>query len=216
MTDFEPTPYFTLDPHVEEYDPEHRLIPIDVIATRVYGNKFDSLRACQADYDNISNGATVVYELAGDSLEEWLDRFDEKEVSLGYCHKTKRSVYKAGLTEMEYWQSISYLSDDEDEQVDDVISPEELETLCHFRDTMGAAFHSDAYAYARGQLEDFEAGKLKVAHVNPTPGTDLENAVFKDAFYANRAFSPSLGSVLADLVRRGELPEGNYLYLHNW
>ncbi|MBK3583891.1 hypothetical protein JHN49_09210 [Streptomyces sp. MBT57] len=51
---------------------------------------------------------------------------------------------------------------------------------------------------------------------NPTPTQDLENAVFEKRFFADRAFSPSLRLVLGDLIRRGELPRGNYLFRHWW
>ncbi|MFI8952571.1 hypothetical protein ACIGO6_39625 [Streptomyces sp. NPDC053750] len=51
---------------------------------------------------------------------------------------------------------------------------------------------------------------------NPPDTQDLENAVFEDRFFADRAFSPSLKSVLADLIRRGELPRGDYLFRHWW
>lgn len=51
---------------------------------------------------------------------------------------------------------------------------------------------------------------------NPPRTQDLENAVFEDRFFADRAFSPSLRLVLADLIRRGELPRGNYLFRHWW
>ncbi|MFD8609485.1 hypothetical protein [Streptomyces sp. NPDC059631] len=40
--------------------------------------------------------------------------------------------------------------------------------------------------------------------------------MFEDRFFADRAFSPSLGLVLADLIRRGELPRGDYLFRHWW
>ncbi|MGW0875364.1 hypothetical protein ACWD3Z_33505 [Streptomyces sp. NPDC002740] len=52
--------------------------------------------------------------------------------------------------------------------------------------------------------------------VNPPATQDLENAVFEDRFFADRAFSPSLRLVLADLIRRGELPRGDYLFRHWW
>ena len=51
---------------------------------------------------------------------------------------------------------------------------------------------------------------------NPPVGTDLEGAVFEDIFYANRAFSPGLRLVLADLIRRGEIPQANYIFHHWW
>lgn len=51
---------------------------------------------------------------------------------------------------------------------------------------------------------------------NPPATRDLENAVFEDRFFADRAFSPSLRLVLGDLIRRGELPRGDYLFRHWW
>ncbi|MFD9868509.1 hypothetical protein ACFXI8_27075 [Streptomyces niveus] len=51
---------------------------------------------------------------------------------------------------------------------------------------------------------------------NPPPMQDLENAVFEDRFFAERAFSPSLRLVLGDLIRRRELPRGDYLFRHWW
>lgn len=51
---------------------------------------------------------------------------------------------------------------------------------------------------------------------NPPEHTDLEGAVFDNIFYANRCFSPSLQLMLADLIRRGELPRGNYIFRHWW
>lgn len=54
------------------------------------------------------------------------------------------------------------------------------------------------------------------AQPNPPETTDLEGAVFEDYFYADLAFTPSLEGVLADLIRRGELPRGNYIFRHWW
>ncbi|KOT51154.1 MULTISPECIES: hypothetical protein [Streptomyces] len=51
---------------------------------------------------------------------------------------------------------------------------------------------------------------------NPPATRDLENAVFENRFFADRAFSPSLELVLGDLIRRGELPRGDYLFRHWW
>ncbi|MFE6939598.1 hypothetical protein [Streptomyces chartreusis] len=51
---------------------------------------------------------------------------------------------------------------------------------------------------------------------NPPAAQDLENSVFENRFFADRAFSPSLRLVLADLIRRGELPCGDYLFRHWW
>lgn len=51
---------------------------------------------------------------------------------------------------------------------------------------------------------------------NPPEGTDLEGAVFPSMFFAQRAYTPGLKGVLADLIRRGELPRGNYIFKHWW
>ncbi|MEU6405320.1 hypothetical protein [Streptomyces sp. NPDC046985] len=51
---------------------------------------------------------------------------------------------------------------------------------------------------------------------NPPRTQDLEGAVFEDRFFADRAFSPSLRLILADLIRRGEIPRGDYLFRHWW
>ncbi|WP_327357767.1 hypothetical protein [Streptomyces sp. NBC_01304] len=51
---------------------------------------------------------------------------------------------------------------------------------------------------------------------NPPATQDLENVVFENRVFADRAFSPSLRLVLADLIRRGELPRGDYLFRHWW
>ncbi|WP_060880016.1 hypothetical protein [Streptomyces scabiei] len=51
---------------------------------------------------------------------------------------------------------------------------------------------------------------------NPPATQDLENAVFESRFFADRAFSPSLELILADLIRRSELPRGDYLFRHWW
>lgn len=51
---------------------------------------------------------------------------------------------------------------------------------------------------------------------NPLKYTDLENAVFEEAFYADRVFTPSLQGVIADLIRRGILPKANYIFDHSW
>ncbi|MEU7156055.1 hypothetical protein AB0A98_06370 [Streptomyces chrestomyceticus] len=54
------------------------------------------------------------------------------------------------------------------------------------------------------------------AEANPPETQDLENAVFKGRFFADRAFSPSLRLVLGGLIRRGALPRGVYLFRHWW
>ncbi|MEV6583561.1 hypothetical protein AB0M92_36065 [Streptomyces sp. NPDC051582] len=51
---------------------------------------------------------------------------------------------------------------------------------------------------------------------NPPATQDLENAVFESRFFADRAFSPSLELILADLIRRRELPRADYLFRHWW
>lgn len=51
---------------------------------------------------------------------------------------------------------------------------------------------------------------------NPEEGTDLQGAIFPDDFFAQRAYSPSLEGILADLIRRGELPRANYIFKNWW
>ena len=51
---------------------------------------------------------------------------------------------------------------------------------------------------------------------NPPKHADLEGAVFEDRHFADSAFTPSLGAVIADLIRRDELPKANYIYRHWW
>lgn len=51
---------------------------------------------------------------------------------------------------------------------------------------------------------------------NPPETADLEGVVFETYFDADLAFTPSLEGVLADLIRRGELPRGNYIFRHWW
>ncbi|UJW28808.1 hypothetical protein L3Q67_26470 [Saccharothrix sp. AJ9571] len=50
----------------------------------------------------------------------------------------------------------------------------------------------------------------------PPETADLEGAVFANLYDAARAFTPSLEGVLADLIRRGELPRDNYILRHWW
>ncbi|MFB7918943.1 hypothetical protein [Streptomyces sp. NPDC056061] len=45
---------------------------------------------------------------------------------------------------------------------------------------------------------------------------DLQGAVFESHYWASRGFTPSLRGILADLIRRGELPRGNYMFRHWW
>lgn len=169
--DYKQTSYFTLDPHVDTADNESGRIPIDVIATRVYGKPYNSLRGCERDKENLTNDSVALYPFAEDGeFEEELDRFDEPEVYLGLDRGAKCSKYKQGMTEIEYWLSIKVADRPEDVTVD----------------------------------------------ANPPKGADLEGAVFEDRFFADRAFTPSLGGVIADLIRRGELPRGNYIYRHWW
>lgn len=46
--------------------------------------------------------------------------------------------------------------------------------------------------------------------------TDLTGKTFADRFFMDDVFSPSLRLVLADLIRRGELPQADYLFRHWW
>jgi len=168
---FEPKPFYILEPHARWV--REGQIPIEAIAERVYGKPFSSLRACQADYDNIPNDSAVIYELSDkDDLEDRLEVFDETEIYLGYDRRTGESKEKEGMTPLDYWLSISWV----------------------------------------GRNGATEA----TVDANPPEGTDLEGAIFPGDHYAQRAYSPSLGGVLADLIRRGELPRGSYIFKHWW
>lgn len=168
--------YFTLEPgthqHGNWWENENRkVIFIDQIAEQVYGKPYSSLRGCERDKENLPNDTYLIFKLADDDdYEEALYNFDETSIYLGYNRLTKESVFKEGMTELDYWLSIR-------------IDP-----------TPGAA----------------------TVEPNPPAGTDLENAVFAEAFYADRVFSPSLEGVIADLIRRGVLPRGNYIFDHSW
>lgn len=162
--------YFTLDPHAETGDGSG-LIPIDEIASRVYGKTYHSLRGCQRDSENLPNDSEKVYKFADDGdFEEALYSFDEARVYLGWDREARESKTKEGMTALDYWLSIKVAERPEDVTVD----------------------------------------------ANPPEHMDLEGAVFEDEFFAARAFTPSLNGVLADLIRRGELPRGNYIYRHWW
>lgn len=166
---YEAASYFTLDPHADDGDT--RSIPIDVIASRVYGKIYHSLRGCQRDAENLPNDSEKIYHFTDDGdFEEALERFDSREIYLGYDRDAGQSVIKHGMTEMEYWLSILIAERREDATVE----------------------------------------------ANPPKHMDLEGAVFEDAFFAARAFTPSLEIVIADLIRRGELPRGNFIYRHWW
>lgn len=165
---YQATPYFTLDPHADGGSGE---IPIDVIASRVYGKVYHSLRGCQRDTENLPNDSVKLYHLTDeDDFGEALEGFDSRKIYLGYDRGTGQSVYKHGMTQVEYWLSIRIAERREDATVD----------------------------------------------ANPPEHMDLEGAVFEDAFFAARAFTPSLEVVLADLIRRGEIPRGNFIYRHEW
>lgn len=51
---------------------------------------------------------------------------------------------------------------------------------------------------------------------NPRGVVDLENAVFENEHYAARVHTLPLNLVIADLIRRGELPKANYLFRNSW
>lgn len=162
--------YFTLDPHVEDNDGSG-MIPIDAIASRVYGKRYHSLRGCQRDSPNLGNDSEKVYNFSSDAdFEQELADFDETQVYLGWDRVAKESRIKQGMTQLDYWLSIRIAESPGDATVD----------------------------------------------ANPPEHMDLEGAVFEDEFFAARAFTPSLGGVIADLIRRGELPRGNYIYRHWW
>ena len=54
------------------------------------------------------------------------------------------------------------------------------------------------------------------ALVNPPEFQDLFGAVFSESFYADRAYTLPLNLVLVDLIRRGELPMGDFIFRHWW
>lgn len=89
---------------------------------------------------------------------------------------------------------------------------------------LGRDFRTGESAYKTGLTEIDYWLSIRVANgsapatveANPPATRDLENAVFEDRFFADRAFSPSLRLVLGDLIRRGELPRGDYLFRHWW
>lgn len=165
------TSYFTLDPHLGEDDDWSGNIPINLIASRVYGKPYNSLRGCQRDDDRLNNDSVKLYHFASEGdFEEALGSFDSTEIYLGWDREAKQPVTKYGMTELDYWFSIKIAERPEDATVD----------------------------------------------ANPPDHADLEGAVFEDRFFADRAFTPSLGGVIADLIRRGELPRGNFIYLHGW
>lgn len=62
--DCKPTSYYTLDPHVETAENSSNYIPINQIATRVYGKPYNSLRGCQRDNENLPNDSVALYEFA--------------------------------------------------------------------------------------------------------------------------------------------------------
>jgi len=167
------TPYsiYVLEPHADWATAENGYIPIGVIAERVYGKPYSSLRGCQRDDEHIGNDSVKLYEFTSDEdYLEALEAVDDTELYLGWDSRTRESVRKTGMTELDYWLSI---------RIADENTPATVEA-------------------------------------NPPETQDLENAVFEDRFFADRAFSPSLKLVLADLIRRGELPRANYLFRHWW
>lgn len=46
--------------------------------------------------------------------------------------------------------------------------------------------------------------------------TDYEGAVFSQRYLADRVCTPGLEGVIADLIRRGEIPRGDYLFSNEW
>ncbi|MGY4967090.1 hypothetical protein [Streptomyces sp. 900105245] len=167
------TPYsvYVLEPHPDYATAENGHIPIEAIAERVYGKPYSSLRGCQRDDEHIGNDSVKLYELTSDEdYLEALEAFDDDKLYLGWDSRTRESVVKTGMTELDYWLSIRIADQD---------TPATVEA-------------------------------------NPPETQDLENAVFENRAFADRAFSPSLKLILADLIRRGELPRGNYLFRHWW
>ncbi|MFE7116564.1 hypothetical protein ACFU99_14245 [Streptomyces sp. NPDC057654] len=168
---YTPRSIYILEPHAHYATAENGYIPIEAIAERVYGKPYSSLRGCQRDGEHIGNDSVKLYELTSDEdYLEALDYLDDAEIYLGRDSRTGKSVFKTGMTKLDYWLSI---------RVADKNTPATVEA-------------------------------------NPPATQDLENAVFEKRFFADRAFSPSLRLVLGDLIRRGELPRGDYLFRHWW
>ena len=164
-------PIYTLEPHASFANAENGFIPIETIAERVYGKHYNSLRGCQSDQETLPNDSVKLYELESDAdYEQALHDIDRTEIYLGYDHARQVEVTKTGMTQLDYWLSIS-VSDD----------PAKV-----------------------------------TAQANLPETADLEGAVFENYFDADGAFTPSLEGVLADLIRRGELPRGNYIFRHWW
>lgn len=147
-------------------------IPIEKIAERVYGRRWDSLEASTIDEvdGTLPNGALVEIDFRDrDSYEEALEQFDCRELDLGIAPNGKR-LFKEGLTAMEYWLSISTTRDESE------------------------ATHDKFTAM----------------------GQDLEGAIVHSYNGIVREGTPGLRMVVADLIRRGELPRGRFLFRHSW
>ena len=213
MTIFASEPYFILDPNVDVYDEGEKLIPINALAEEAYGKPFDSLRACQMDNENLSNDQVAEYCLADDFVyEDYLGNFDSTEIYLGFDRATMKSAVKTGMTMVEYWKTITWLPEGSSSEA--TVSPEDVALWRAMEENDPALLASIPYQLERKRR--YEAGELTLVEVNPPETKDLEGAVFQDKFFAQRAYSPSLGAVLADLIRRNVLPRGNYIYRHSW
>lgn len=167
MTTYTPLPFYYLTPRPSD-NPNH--IPISEIATRVYGKPYNALEGCRNDFEHFGNDSHVIYLFDPseplDDYEEALYRFDEPEIYLGWNYHTRESVFKTGMTQVEYWKTLT-------------VDPENGE-------------------YA------------------PDTPQDLEGFVFNSQFLLDRHLTPSLRDILADLIRRGELPRGNYIFDRSW
>lgn len=167
MLEVKPKSYYTLDPHVKGV--EDNLIGIDDLASRVYGKPYSSLRGAERSSENTPNDSVIVFDLENeDNYLQALDDFDAKEIYLGYDFLRGESHIKKGMTQLEYWLTITW---------------------------------------------DGDPSKQTV-NANPPEWTDLTGAVFPSQFFAERCFTPDLGNVIADLIRREELPRGNYIFRH--
>ncbi|PUB32536.1 hypothetical protein C8K30_1011062 [Promicromonospora sp. AC04] len=163
--------YYVLEPHAHCATQDNGSIPIETIAERVYGKPYSSLRGCQRDQESLPNDSVKLYELESDDhYEQALHDFDRTEVYLGYDRLRQESVTRTGMTQLDYWLSISVSTD-----------PTKVTVQADAPET-----------------------------------TDLAGAVFPDRFDADLAFTPSLEGILADLIRRGELPRGRYIFRHWW
>lgn len=84
------------------------------------------------------------------------------------------------------------------------------------RAPLGFAQGREQWHYGHAPIEYWTSigwvGKDGQDTVRVPSGPDFYGAVFADEHAANRAFTPSLETVLADLISARHLPRGDYLY----